>query len=106
MNPNVEKRKHTRRPVTIQGIFSSGIIRGEEGMVLDLSHEGCRIFASTAPAVQSAIELQIRPRQGPTVFIHDGVVRWRGESVFGVQFKRVAGRESSGLDRLLSLSVG
>jgi hypothetical protein len=105
MNPNVEKRKHTRRPVTIQGIFSSGIIRGEEGMVLDISQEGCRISSSSAPVAQSAIELQIRPRRGPTIFIHDGVVRWIGESVFGVQFKRVAGRESSGLDRLLSSSA-
>jgi hypothetical protein len=105
INPPVEKRKHPRRPVTIQGIFSSGPIRGEEGIVLDLSHEGCRIFSSTAPAPASKIELQIRPRQGPSVFIPDAVVQWTSQSAFGVQFKTVSGFESRGLVRLLSLAA-
>ncbi len=102
MHPAVEKRKHLRHPVSIQGIFCSGLIRGEEGVILDLSREGCRIFSSATVAPDSAIELQIRPRQGPSVFVPHAVVRWTDKSAFGVQFQALAGHESNRLARLLS----
>jgi hypothetical protein len=102
MNPTVEKRKHPRHSVTIQGVFSSGGLRGEEGTVFDLSLEGCRMFSSAVPPQESEIELQIRPRQGPSIFIPYAIVRWTAESAFGVQFKTVAGHESNRLTQLLS----
>jgi hypothetical protein len=105
MNPTIEKRKYPRHSVTIESVFSSGSIRGEEGTVLDLSYEGCRIFSSTVPTPESAIELQIKPRQGPPVFISKAVVRWMSESVFGVQFKALAANESSRLAQLVSVST-
>lgn len=105
MNPTIEKRKYPRHPVTIQSVFSSGSIRGEEGTIQDLSYEGCRIFSSTVPTPESMIEIQIKPRHGPPVFVPKAVVRWTGESAFGVEFKAVAGYESSKLARLLSKSI-
>lgn len=102
MNSPIEKRKRLRYPVTIQSVFSSDVLRGEEGMVLDLTSEGCRIFSSAVPPPESAIELQLRPRHGSSVFISDAVVRWAGESAFGVEFKVVAGHESNRLAQLLS----
>src|SRR5512147_2374687 len=105
MNPTIEKRKHPRHPVTMQSVFSSGFIRGEEGTVLDLSYEGCRIFSSTVPTPESTIELQLKPRQGPPVFISKAVVRWMSESAFGVQFKALAAHESSRLAQLVSVSI-
>ena len=105
MNPAVEKRKYPRHPVTIQSVFSSGHIRGEEGTILDLSYEGCRIFSSTVPTPESMIEIQIKPHQGSPVFVPEAVVRWTGESAFGVEFKAVAGYESSKLARLISVST-
>lgn len=105
MNSTIEKRRNLRHTVTIQSVFSSGIIRGEEGTVLDLSHDGCRIFSSAVPTPESTIELQIKPRHGPSVFVSNAVVRWTGESAFGVQFKAVAGHESNRLARLLSVST-
>jgi hypothetical protein len=104
MNSTIEKRKHPRHPVTMQSVFSSGFIRGEEGTVLDLSYEGCRIFSPTVPTLESTIELQIKPRQGPPVFISKAVVRWMRESAFGVQFKALAAHESSRLAQLVSVS--
>ncbi|MBH0205974.1 MAG: PilZ domain-containing protein [Nitrospira sp.] len=77
--------------------------RGEEGTIQDLSYEGCRIFISTVPTPESMIEIQIKPRHGPPVFVPKAVVRWTGESAFGVKFKSVAGYESSTLARLLSV---
>jgi hypothetical protein len=105
MNPTVEKRKYPRHPVTIQSVFSSGHIRGAEGTILDLSYEGCRISSSTVPTPESMIEIQIKPRQSSPVFVPKAVVRWTGESAFGVEFKAVAGYESSKLTRLLSVST-
>ncbi len=105
MNPTIEKRKYPRHPVTIQSVFSSGSIRGGEGTIQDLSYEGCRIFSSTVPTPESMIEIQIKPRHGPPVFVPKAVVRWTGESAFGVEFKAVAGYESSKLARLLSKSI-
>jgi hypothetical protein len=102
MNPAIEKRKHPRHPVTIRRVFSSDVIRGEEGTVFDLSFEGCLIFSSAVPPPESTIELQLRPHHGLSVFIPDAVVRWAGESAFGVQFKAVPGRESNRMAQLLS----
>lgn len=105
MNPTIEKCKYPRHPVTIQSVFSSGPIRGEEGTILDLSYEGCRIFSSTVPTPDSMIEIQIKPRQGLPVFVPKAVVRWTGESAFGVEFRAVGGYESSKLARLFSVST-
>ena len=105
MDPAIEKRKYPRHPVSIQSVFSSGHIRGEEGTIVDLSYEGCRIFSSTVPTPESTIEIQIKPRQGSPVFVPKAVVRWMGESAFGVEFKALAGYESSKLTRLLSVST-
>ena len=79
MNPIIEKRKYPRHPVTIQSVFSSGPIRGEEGTILDLSYEGCRIFSSMVPTPESMIEIQIKPSQGSDVFVPKAVVWLKGE---------------------------
>lgn len=105
MNPTIEKRKYPRHRVTIPSVFSSGPIRGEEATIQDLSYEGCRIFSSTVPTPESMIEIQIKPRQSAPVFVSKAVVRWTGESAFGVEFKAVARYESSKLARLLSVST-
>ena len=87
MNPTIEKRKYPRHPVTIQSVFSSGPIRGEEGTVLDLSYEGCRIFSSTVPTPESMIEIQIKPRQGPPVFVPKAVVRGQASRLLELNLK-------------------
>jgi hypothetical protein len=54
MNPAIEKRKYARHPDTIQSVFSTGGIEGEERAVLDLFHEGWQdfLFGSAASRVR------------------------------------------------------
>lgn len=103
MEPAAEKRKHRRHSVNIQGIFSSDTVRGEEGLVLDLSIQGCRmsIPSSISIAPQATIELQIRPRQSSPIFVPSAVVRWSMGSAFGVQFQELAVHDSKRLTHLL-----
>ena len=105
MNAAQDKRKYRRQPVMCQSIFSFGVVRGEEGTVCDLSAEGCRIAASAAIAPDTTIELQIRPRTSPSIFVSSAVVRWAGESAFGVQFTAMAAHESNNLSRLLAAAA-
>jgi hypothetical protein len=100
-----DKRKYRRQPVNCQSIFSSSTARGEEGTVCDISVEGCRIAAPAAIAPDTTIELQIRPRTTPSIFVSRAVVRWAGESAFGVQFTTIAAHESNNLSRLLAAAA-
>ena len=105
MDSAQDKRKYPRQPVRWQSIFSSDTVRGEEGTVCDLSLGGCRIAASAAIAPDTTIELQIRPRTSPSIFVSGAVVRWAGESAFGVQFTAMAVHESNNLSRLLAAAA-
>ncbi len=101
MEPSIEKRKRPRHPVAIQGFFSSGTVRGEEGVVLDLSSEGCRVFSSAPIPHEAKVEIQIRPRQSAPIFIPSAVVRWSSGVIFGLQFTELASYESKTLTHLL-----
>lgn len=97
----MEQRKHQRYPVNFQGIFSNATVLGEDGMVQDLSFGGCRVGSPVAPAIDSAIHLQIRPRQAAPIYVSRAVVRWVGDAAFGVQFQELAEYETKALSRLL-----
>lgn len=97
----MEQRKHQRFPVSFQGVFSSVTVKIEEGVVQDLSLGGCRVRSPVAMSVDTAIHLQIRPRQAAPIYVPVATVRWIGPSAFGVQFKELAGHEMKALTRLL-----
>ncbi|TKS59402.1 MAG: hypothetical protein EWM72_02210 [Nitrospira sp.] len=101
MQHAVEQRKHQRHPVNFQGVFSSCTVQGEEGVVLDLSLGGCRVASPIPMHSDTAIQLQIRPRQAAPIYIPSAVVRWVRGSAFGVQFQEMAEHESKALTRLL-----
>jgi len=103
MEPTVELRKHRRHPVNFQGVFSSGTVQGEEGVVLDLSLGGCRVASPVPMPTDTVFHLQIRPRQAAPIYIPGAVVRWVRGSAFGVQFQELAEYESKALTRLLGL---
>ena len=103
MNPTIEKRQYPRHRVSIQGFFSSGEMRGEEGIVQDLSSGGCRMASDNSLSFTpgATIELQLRPRQQASIFIPSAMVRWTAQSSFGVQFLTVTEQESNRLTQLL-----
>jgi len=101
MEPTVEQRKHRRHSVNFQGVFSSDTVQGEEAVVLDLSQGGCRVGSPIPMPIDTAIHLQIRPRQAPPIYIPSAIVRWVRGSAFGVQFQELAKHESKALTHLL-----
>ena len=101
MEPTVEQRKHRRHSVNFQGVFSSDTVQGEEVVVLDLSLGGCRVGSPIPMPTETAIHLQIRPRQAAPIYVPSAIVRWVKGSAFGVQFQELAEHESKALTRLL-----
>ena len=101
MEPIVEQRKHPRHSVNFQGVFSSDTVQGEEGVVLDLSLEGCRVGSPIPMSSDTAIQLQIRSRQAAPRYVPSAIVRWVRGTSFGVQFQELPGHELKALTRLL-----
>jgi len=101
MEPTVEHRKHQRYLVRFKSIFSTDGVRLEEGLVLDLSLGGCRLMSAIHVPSGIPIEIHIRPDQHTPIYVPNAVVRWEGNSVFGLEFKEVPELESATLIRLL-----
>jgi hypothetical protein len=101
MEPTVEQRKHRRHPVNFQGVYSSGSVQVREAVVLDLSMGGCRVASTIPMPPDTAIQLQIRPRQTAPIYVPSAIVRWARGYAFGVQFQELPERESKALTHLL-----
>ena len=101
MDPTADQRKHRRYSVNFQGVFSFDTAPFEEGVVLDLSLGGCRVGSLILMPTDTALHLQIRPRQAPPIYVPCAIVRWVTASAFGVQFQELAEHESRALTRLL-----
>jgi PilZ domain-containing protein len=96
-----EHRKHPRYPVCFKCIFSTDGVRIEEGVVTDLSLEGCRLTSAIHVPSAISVEIHIRPDQHSPVYISSAVVRWERETVFGLEFKELPELEATTLIRLL-----
>jgi hypothetical protein len=101
MEPTVEQRKHRRHPVNFQGVYSSGSVQVRDAVVLDLSMGGCRVASTSPMPPDTAIQLQIRPRQTSLIYVPSAIVRWARGYAFGVQFQELPERESKALTDLL-----
>jgi hypothetical protein len=102
-NPlGVEHRKHRRHPVRFTSTFSTDGVRMEDCVVLDLSLGGCRITSDVPVPSNTPIELHIVGRNHDTrIRISRAMVRWVGDSAFGVEFNELPELESLMLTRLL-----
>jgi PilZ domain-containing protein len=96
-----EHRKHPRYPVCFKCIFSTDGVRIEEGVVTDLSLEGCRLTSAIHVPAAISVEIHIRPDQHSPVYISSAVVRWERDTVFGLEFKELPELEATTLIRLL-----
>ena len=103
MEPTVEHRKHRRYPVRFKSIFSPDGVHIEDGVVTDLSLEGCRLASAIHVSPDIPIEIHIRPDQHAPIYISKAVVRWEKGSVFGLEFKELPPLEAATLTRLLWL---
>jgi hypothetical protein len=101
MEPTVEQRKHRRHQVNFQGVYSSGSVQVRDAVVLDLSMGGCRVASTIPMPPETAIQIQIRPRQTSLIYVPSAIVRWASGYAFGVQFQELPERESKALTDLL-----
>ena len=101
MESVVEHRRHPRYPVQFKSLISTDGKHIEEGVVTDLSLEGCRLTSAIHVPSAISVEIHIRPDQHSPVYISSAVVRWERDSVFGLEFKELPELEASTLTRLL-----
>jgi hypothetical protein len=101
MEPTVEHRKHRRSAVRFKSIFSTDGMHIEDGVVTDLSLEGCQLTSTSYIPPDTPIEIHIRPDHHSPVYASSAVVRWERDSVFGLEFKDLPALESATLTRLL-----
>lgn len=99
----MELRKSQRYPVRFKSIFSIDGKHIEDGVVTDLSLEGCRLASAIPIPPNIPIEIHIRPDQHAPVYVSSAVVCWEKDSVFGLAFKELPELESATLTRLLWL---
>jgi hypothetical protein len=98
----MERRKHRRVPLHIQG-FLSGNSHEIEGQTLDLSLGGARFQSEldVAPGKTIVVRLVIPGAETP-VSISDATVRWVDEHTFGVAFENVEPDELDELEELIN----
>ena len=103
MESTMEHRKHQRYSVCFKSIFSVDGIHIEDGVVTDLSLEGCRLTSAIHIPSDIRIEIHIRPDQHAPVYVSSAVVCWERDCVFGLAFKELPELELATLTRLLWL---
>jgi hypothetical protein len=97
----MERRRHRRVPVHIQG-FLLGNSHEIEGHTLDLSLGGARFESDLAvfPGKTIMVRLLVPGAESP-VSIPEAKVRWVDEQTFGVEFENVRPNELDELEELI-----
>jgi hypothetical protein len=98
----MERRKHRRVPVQIQGLLL-GNSHEIEGHTLDLSVGGARLESEldVFPGKTIMVRLVVPGAESP-LSIQDARVRWVDEQTFGVEFQNVQPEDLDELEELIN----
>ncbi len=96
------ERKALRHHARIRIFFSDGVVEGE-GVVHDLSKQGCRVISETllSRGVECELWLFSADFEWP-LKIDKAVVRWMGNDAFGAEFLSIGGAQRERLRRLIA----
>ena len=98
----VEDRQAARFPIIMHAVYAYTDSSGGEGVVEDVSINGCKVRSTKPAEVKAELRLQFYPpRQTVPIEIEQAVVRWSGDGEFGVQFHRVGRGHEERLHQLL-----
>ena len=98
----IEDRQAARFPVIMHAVYAYGDASGGEGVVEDVSINGCKVRSTKPATVKAELRLQFYPPgQAPPIEIQQAVVRWSGDGEFGVQFQTVGHAHEERLQQLL-----
>ena len=99
----VEDRQAARFPVVMHAVYAYTDASGGEGVVEDVSINGCKVRSTKPATVKAELRLQFfPPGQAAPIEIEQAVVRWSGDGEFGVQFNRVGHAHTARLHQLLN----
>lgn len=98
-----DPRSHTRIPVQVSGCFAFGFGGWVEGIIVDLSFEGCRI--ETRARIQPPSYLQLiltASAESLPISIDLAMVRWVKEGQVGVRFLSLQAEQQERLRWILA----
>ena len=97
-----DRRSHPRLAVRFRASLTSAYAT-EEGTVLNLSLDGCRLKSSLAPSSGTQLVIRLHVADGlPEIRVDRAVVRWSAGPDFGVQFLLLGVHEAEQLQRVLN----
>jgi PilZ domain len=97
----MEGRKHTRFAVQLPVSFSGDQFSGE-GVILNVSAEGCAIMSDTVGGAGVYLQLTMQLREGDEpIQIDLAAVRWVSASRFGVEFIKIRPNEGERLKKFI-----
>ena len=98
----VEDRHRPRFPVMMHAVYAYPDASGGEGVVEDVSLNGCKVRSTTPAKVKTQLRLQFfPPGQAHAIEIQEAVVRWAGDGEFGVQFRGMGPAHQERLQHLI-----
>lgn len=96
-----EKRKYPRFCVAFPVSFGDGVF-AQTGMVVDISHEGCRIRSTDGVPGVKYFHVEIHLEEPAVRLTVDlAVMRWSRPEEFGVEFIRMAPKCQAQLRRII-----
>lgn len=99
----IEDRQAARFPVIMHAVYTYTNASGGEGVVEDVSVNGCKVRSTKPATVNAELRLQFYPPgQAAPIEIQQAVVRWSGDGEFGVEFREVGQAHIARLNQLLS----
>ncbi len=99
----VEDRHRPRFPVLMHAVYTYSDSSGGEGVVEDVSLNGCKVRSTKPAKIKTELRLQFfPPGQAHAIEIHQAVVRWTGDGEFGVQFRRMGHPHQERLQHLIN----
>ena len=98
----IEDRQAARFPVIMHAVYAYGDASKGEGVVEDVSINGCKVRSTKPATVKAELRLKFYPPGQPApIEIQQAVVRWSGDGEFGVQFQTVGHAHEERLNQLL-----
>ena len=99
----VEDRQRPRFPVMMHAVYAYSDSSGGEGVVQDVSLDGCKVRSTKPTKVNAVLRLQFfPPGQADAIEIPQAVVRWTGDGEFGVQFRGIGHAHQERLQHLIN----
>ncbi len=101
MSSEMERRKHPRFRTQFNAEFATEQLAGE-GIVLNLSKEGCLVQSDTSPKEGEYLIFRISlTDEDPPLEIESAAVRWVADRAFGLEFLFMKQKAHDRLERFM-----